>query len=125
MFCGVDKFARHDVGKIADLESSYPQVVLRIIHLIQIHHGAFISAGTTGPRELIPVQHNLVLHHSLALYAEIIEGKAFDCALHRCPSRWSGQIQGGGLLMQHEDFVAVGFEGALLACESLTFFFKP
>jgi hypothetical protein len=31
-----------------------------------------------------------VLHHPLALHTEIIEGKAFDCALHGCPSRWSG-----------------------------------
>jgi hypothetical protein len=92
MFCGVNKFASHDVGKIADLESSYPQVGFRIIHLVRVDHGAFISAGTTGPRELISVQHNLVFRHPLALHTEIIEGKAFDCALHRYPSRWSGRF---------------------------------
>ena len=90
MFCGVDKFASHDAGKIADLESSYPQVVFRIIHLIGICHGAFMSTGIAGPPEFLPVQRNLVFHHFLALRTEIVECKAFDYVLHCCPSRRSG-----------------------------------
>jgi len=88
MFCGVDKFARHYAGKIADLESSYPQVCFRIIHLIRVHHGTFMSAGTAAPQERLPIKNNLVFHHFLALPTEIVEGKAFDYALHRCPNSW-------------------------------------
>ena len=125
MSCSVDKFTRYNIGKITDLESSYPQVGFWIIHLIRIRHLAFSSARATDPQEPIPVQHNLVLHHSMALQTKIIEGKAFNYVLHVFTRSWLGHIRVGGLIMQSEDFLVVWIEGLPLGCEPLNFSFKP
>jgi hypothetical protein len=85
-FRSIEESTGHDTREIADLESSHPQIGLRVIDLVQISHSAFVTTRSANSKKLLAFQSDLVLHNSLALETEIVECITFDYSIHRCPA---------------------------------------